>query len=197
MVENLGIKVNKELIGNLIVFLSERCKPLYHTKLLKLLYLIDEESVKRCGSPITWLDYKVWKWGPVSEDVYFSKFDGTNKFAKFVNFDRVGENQVVVHPKVEFDDGEFSDYDMEVVEDVLKEYGAKRGNELVEITHLPDSLWSKIKNSHGLHFSEENKTSDVSINFLELLDDDEQKKACYREAWESLQLKSVISCPSK
>ena len=62
----LGIQVNKDKIGNLIVLLAGRLKPLYHTKLIKLLYLIDEEAVKDGGIPITWLDYKAWQYGPVS-----------------------------------------------------------------------------------------------------------------------------------
>ena len=53
----LGIKVNKDKIGNLMVYLSERISPIYHTQLIKLLYLIDEEAVKDDGVPVTWLDY--------------------------------------------------------------------------------------------------------------------------------------------
>ncbi|HEY5570416.1 MAG TPA: type II toxin-antitoxin system antitoxin SocA domain-containing protein, partial [Bacteroidales bacterium] len=59
----IGIQVNKDKIGNLIVLLATRLKPLYHTKLIKLLYLIDEEAVKEDGVPVTWLEYKVWQFG--------------------------------------------------------------------------------------------------------------------------------------
>ena len=59
----LGIKVNKDKIGNLMVYLSERISPIYHTQLIKLLYLIDEEAVKDDGVPVTWLDYKAWQYG--------------------------------------------------------------------------------------------------------------------------------------
>ena len=41
------------------------------TKALKLLYLIDETAVRQSGSPITWLEYKVWKNGPVASEIYF------------------------------------------------------------------------------------------------------------------------------
>ncbi|MEG1950941.1 MAG: Panacea domain-containing protein [Odoribacter sp.] len=194
---NIGMNVNKELIGNLIVLLAERCKPLYHTKLLKLLYLIDEESVKRSGCPITWLDYKVWQLGPVAEDVYFSKFEGTNKFAEFISFEAVGENRIVIRPKVVFDDGEFSDYDLEIIEEVVKIYGCKNSKALVEVTHTNGSLWCRAKEKAKLHFSEENKTSDVLIDLQKLVDNDNDKKCCYKEMKENLQLKLMLLCHSK
>lgn len=191
---NIGMNANKELIGNLIVLLADRCKPLYHTKLLKLLYLIDEEAVKRSGCPITWLDYKIWQLGPVAEDVYFSKFEGTNKFAEFVSFDRAGENKVIIRSKVPFNDGEFSDYDLEIIEEVLNVFGGKSSNELVSVTHASGSLWSEAKERAKLHFSDENKTSDVLIDFQELVECDSYKKNCYQEAREGLRLKSMLSC---
>lgn len=194
---NTGMNVNKELIGNLMVLLAERCKPLYHTKLLKLLYLIDEEAVKRSGCPITWLDYKVWQLGPVAEDVYFSKFEGTNKFAEFVRFEQVGENRLIIRSKIPFNDGEFSDYDLEIIEEVLKVYGDKSYNELVGVTHASGSLWSEAKERAKLHFSDENKTSDILIDLQELVECDSLKKNCYQETKESLQLKSMLSCYSK
>ncbi len=94
----IGIKANKELIGNLMILLAERCKPLYHTKLLKLLFLIDEESMRRTATPITWLNYKAWQFGPVNEDVFMSKIEGCNKFDKYVKFTFVDEKRCIVKP---------------------------------------------------------------------------------------------------
>jgi len=37
----LGVDVNKEKIGNLMIYLADNLMPLYHTKLIKLMYLID------------------------------------------------------------------------------------------------------------------------------------------------------------
>ena len=39
-------------------------KYLYSTKLIKLLYIIDEKSVLSTGTPISWLTYYVYKMGP-------------------------------------------------------------------------------------------------------------------------------------
>ena len=80
------IAINRDLVGNLMIYLATECKPLYHTKLIKLLYLIDEESTRRNGSPLTWLSYKAWKLGPVSQEVYYSKNASENRFAGYVRF---------------------------------------------------------------------------------------------------------------
>ncbi len=57
-------------IGNLLNYLSTQIPNLSMTKLLKLLYLIDETAYFRTGVPVTWLDYKVWEMGPVAEELY-------------------------------------------------------------------------------------------------------------------------------
>ncbi len=57
-------------IGNILAYMATQTEPLYMTKALKLLYIIDETAVRQSGSPITWLDYKVWKNGPVSHEIY-------------------------------------------------------------------------------------------------------------------------------
>ena len=56
-----------EKIGNTVVYLADRIENLSKTKLLKLLYILDEISIKKSGIPMLNLKYKVWKFGPVSE----------------------------------------------------------------------------------------------------------------------------------
>src|ERR1035437_330383 len=143
----LGMTVNKDLIGNLIIYIVDYCKnnstPLYHTKLLKLLYLIDEESVRKIGTPITWLDYDVWQKGPVPKDIYFSKLTNLNKVDGYVSFVERTKKYLVVKKK-EFNDGNFSEVDLEIINNVLRDFGKKTSDELIDITHQPGSLWSKI-----------------------------------------------------
>src|SRR5665647_534738 len=134
----LGMTVNKDLIGNLIIYIADYCKeystPLYHTKLLKLLYFVDEESVRQTGTPITWLDYEVWQKGPVSSEVYFSKLPGTNMFDKYVDFLERSKKYLVVKKK-SFDDNNFSEMDLDIINKVLAEYGSKNSEELIDISH--------------------------------------------------------------
>jgi len=161
-------------------------------QVLKILYLIDEESTKRTGTPITWLSYNVWQFGPVAEDVYHSKWKGLNKFSEFVCFDEVAEGNFLVKPVVEFDDSEFSELDLQIINDVIEQYGHLTANQLVNIVHSENSLWKKTKQRANIHFSEQNKTSTVSINFAELIKDDSFKKTIYYCTLENLEFQSTL-----
>jgi len=187
----LGMTVNKDLIGNLIIYIVDYCKnismPLYQTKLLKLLYLIDEESVRQNGTPITWLEYDVWQKGPVPSDIYLSKFPNLNKVDEYVSFEERSNKYLVVKKK-EFNDGSFSEVDLDIIEKVLHVYGGKTSDELIEITHKPGSLWSKVVEEKNIKFSQENHTSDESIDFLQLIAaDDKFKRFNYWAARECLE----------
>ncbi|HMN04212.1 MAG TPA: hypothetical protein PKD45_00670 [Flavobacteriales bacterium] len=46
-------------VGNALIYLSQHTKDFGKTKLLKLLYPLDEFSVKRRGYPLFGLTYKV------------------------------------------------------------------------------------------------------------------------------------------
>jgi len=190
---NLGIQINKELIGNLLILLAERCKPLYHTKMMKLLFLIDQKATLEKGAPLTWLEYKAWKRGPVSQDLFYSKNEGHNKFSNYVHFDKKDKhNSVLVRPIRDFDDSEFSEWDLEIIEKVLSVYGQKTADELIQVTHEKDSLWYKTISKSGVKFSTDNQTSDEVLNFLELIDDDGFKKSIYFSTLENLELKSTL-----
>lgn len=190
---NLGIQINKDLIGNLIILLADCCKPLYHTKMMKLMYFIDQEATKEKGTPITWLDYKAWKFGPVSPDLFYSKNKGFNKFSKFVNFENTGSsNACIVKPIKSFDNSEFSEWDLEIIENVLREYGKLTTEALVQLTHKEGSIWDTAVKESKIRFSADNKTSDVSLDFLKLIDNDSYKKSIYYSTLENLELKSTL-----
>jgi len=188
----LGMCTNRNLIGNTIVLLSLHCKPLYHTKLLKLLYLIDEESTKRTGTPLTWLSYNVWQFGPVAEDVYHSKWEGLNKFSEFVRFDEVADGKILVKPIAEFDDSSFSELDLQIINDIIEQYGCLTAKQLIDIVHSRDSLWEKTRQQANIHFSAQNQTSSIPLDFSELLSDDGFKKTIYYSTLENLELQYTL-----
>ena len=185
----IGMTVNKDLIGNLIIYIVDYCKkysmPLYHTKLLKLLYLIDEESVRQTGTPLTWLSYDVWQKGPVPTDIYFSKLPNLNKVVEYVSFEERSNKYRVVKKK-EFNDGNFSEVDLDIIDNVLRDFGKKTSEELIEITHQPGSLWSKVVKEKNVRFSNENHTSNESIDFSQLIAEDKFKRFNYWAARECL-----------
>lgn len=188
-----GIQMNIELVGNLIILLAERCKPLHHTKMMKLLFLIDEESTRVKGAPITWLDYKAWKFGPVSPELFYSKNKGYNKLSRFVSFENAGgNNSCSVKPVKPFDNSEFSEWDLEIIESVIAKYGKLNTSKLIDITHENNSLWKKTVREHGIRFSEENMTSDKSLDFLKLIDTDRYKKSVYYSTLENIEIQSTL-----
>lgn len=187
---NTDIRINKDLVGNLIILLADNIKPLYFTKLLKLLYLIDEEYTKEYGSPLTWLKYEVWKFGPVPTDIYFSKNIGENRYSKYVSFEYAGENKKTVHAKAKFSDLEFSDSELKLINKVIKKYQDYKIDQLIEEVHKNGSLWKKAIDKHNLRFSESNKTSDIQLDFSDLLNDN--MKMHYIDSLESLKLKSLL-----
>lgn len=175
------MKINKELIGNLIILLSEKCAPLCHTKLLKLLYLIDEEAVSDSGIPITWLDYKVWKFGPVDPAIFYIE----SNFDEYIKLDRNdGYNGNVVsyiNPKKAFNDAKFSDYDIRIIEKVIEEHGHKKASELVDLTHKSGSPWDIAKKENIIDFSIAG-VSEISIDMSRIVKGNEEKYANYSEA---------------
>lgn len=188
----VGLYVNKRLIGNLMVYLANKTKVIYHTKLLKLIYLIDERSTIETGAPITWLEYKVWNLGPVSEDIYFSKNKGYNKFSEYVQFCEKN-NGYIVKPIADFDISVFSEQDLNVINYILDKYGKMDSDKLVKITHKKGSLWSKEKEKNNIKFSKENRTSDYVINFVDLIDNDPFKKTIYYSTLENIELAATLS----
>jgi uncharacterized phage-associated protein len=187
---SIGMAAKIDLIGNLIVYIADYCKknsnPLYQTKLLKLLYLIDEESVIQNGTPITWLDYAVWQKGPVPTDVYFSKLSQSNAFEKFVSFEN-RSNRYLVVKKREFENSNFSEIDLGIIGSILTKYGKLTSEELITITHKEGSLWSNIVEEKNIKFSQNNHTSNVCIDFSKLIAGDKFKQFNYWAARECLE----------
>ena len=188
---SLGVQGNKELVGNLIILLAKKCAPLYHTKLIKLLYLIDEEAIRERGIPITWLDYKVWQYGPVDPAVFYIR-----NFSEYISSETTtsidgNAATTIISPKKEFDDDEFGEYDLEIIEKTLVKYQNKTANELVNITHKVGSPWDLTKKENDLDFSIAN-ISDVSIDMSRIVKNDPVKYANYKEAYEGMSFMSVL-----
>jgi len=196
--------IQNNKIGNILIYLSEQIREkysidLYLTKTLKLLYLIDETSVKETGTPVTWLEYKVWENGPVAKDIhaelkYGDKLYHNNStisldsFVKTKFIKKNGEYQCKIFPLKPFDDSYFSDYEIELLDRIILNYGSLPSNKLINILHKENTLWNKEKNNHRLEFSLQNKTSDFSINFIDLIKDDPYKQEIYKSSYDSINM---------
>ena len=185
---SLGIQVNKDKIGNLIVLLADRLKPLYHSKLIMLLYLIDEEAVKDGGIPITWLDYKAWQYGPVAPETYFIQ-EEPNIFDSYIEKSKKTD-ATIIKPRVSFNDREFSDYDLEIIERVITKFGTSKN--LVKLAHKEGTLRDIAKKENHINFDASNTTSDYSLDFTRIISDDELKLSNYKGAKETMMFRAQI-----
>ncbi len=198
-----------EKIGNLLLYLAQQIPQLYLTKLLKIIYIIDETAVREIGVPVTWLDYQVWKLGPVPRDIYDELRHNkptvyqseTFSLSKYVRIEQKsnpkqdqGESFAIL-PNGVFDDGEFNDYEIELINKIIKTYKNLNSTQIVQELHEQGTLWEKIVSSNQLerNFQLESSRSNHIIDFTDLLEEDTHKSMAYKTAYEALAFQEELS----
>lgn len=149
------------------------------TKLIKLMYFMEEEMVTRFGVPFLGLKYEVWQYGPVNKDVYVSLSNNGELFSDFV---RDNGNNEPVSCIGSFEDDEFSDVEIEVMKNVLKNFGKHTAHQLVQLTHKEGTLWYSVAKKNGVLdslISNNETTTELSIDFSDLLPED--RKSFYTD----------------
>ncbi len=180
-------KPDKEKLGNTVVYIASHTNNLSKTKLLKLLYFMEEYSVRRFHTPFLGLPFEVWQAGPVVKDVFIDLAETPVLLDGYVTKQVKGEATYIL-PIRDFCDDEFSDNDLVVMQEVMKKYGDKTAKELVALTHRKGSLWYNIANRKGLLHPFANNlmnNSDYTIDFSEELT--ESGKEFYHEQIDFLQ----------
>lgn len=165
-------------IGNTAIYLSKHIKNLSKTKFLKLIYILDEESIKASGIPFFNIQYKVWKYGPVADAIFIDLSSEIKLLDPFIEKDSKGH----ISPKKSFNDDEFSDNDINLLDKVIAKFGKENAKSLVSYTHRPDSLWTKKakeKNVYDDLMNEDINSTDFVIDLADLVADDQRKKAIY------------------
>jgi len=136
-------------IGNTIIFLSKKMGDLNKTKILKLLFLLEEASIKKYGYPFFGVDFQIWKLGPVVKDIYIDLTeDSPELLSDYIKRDE--NDPSVFTGKVEFNDDEFSDNDIQLLEFISDFAKDKSAKDLVKYTHTRDSLWRKSAINNGV-----------------------------------------------
>ena len=194
-------------IGNLLNYLSSRIPNLSLTKALKLLYLIDETSYQRSGSPITWLEYKVWEMGPVAEELYNElKLDQSlvqngqllnleNYIQTKKKITKDGNTQITIHHNGNFDLSKFSAFETELIDNVIDRFGTYTASQLIKLLHEENTLWhqSVKDNNLDLNFKLYGKKSNHTIDFLQLVKDDGIMQMAAQSAFESMQMQEEFN----
>lgn len=195
--------VNNEKLGNVLVYLSSEIPDLTLTKALKLIYLLDERSISESGVPITWLDYNAWKMGPVPRVLYEELRFGKPEVDEFGQHslqdhifalisDDLGEKTVTISPKKPFNDGSFCDYEIDLLKQVVDEYGSAPSSQLIALTHRADGSWDEAVHYHRLDqlfnigVNVTGQSVDLSIGLAE------EAKAAYLAAIEAMEFKTSL-----
>ena len=162
-------KEDKVRLGNAVIYVAARIPHLQKTKLIKLLYLMEEKMAQVYQTPFLALPYEVWQYGPVSKDVFVDLSNDTPTLLRdYISVDAEG----VITPKKEFDPMEFSDCEIEMMDHVLKQYGSMTAHDLVNLLHQKGTLWYKTAVANNLLEAFENgtaTTSDVVLNQADCL----------------------------
>lgn len=124
----------KRKLGNAIVYVARHTSNLSKTKLLKLLYLMEERMTLKYHVPFIGIPYEIWQAGPVAKDVFVDISDGPFLFKDFIKTS-YHDGGIFVEATTDFDDGEFSEGEIEMMDEVLAKYGSKTAAELVAETH--------------------------------------------------------------
>ena len=167
-------------IGNTMVFLSKAMPNLSKTKLLKLLYMLDEFSISKSGIPFFNLQYKLWKLGPVVEEVFVEFSEKPFRFEKYIDV-QLKDGGTYIYPKSDFCDDEFSDNDLELLNDFMR-FKNTPAKELIDYTHREKSPWRNAAENNGVYEKLEKgliKTTDIIIDMSCLVNHDRYKKSIY------------------
>ena len=201
-------RINNDKISNVLNYFASQIDHLSMTKTLKLLYILDETSIKETGTPVTWLDYKVWENGPVAIDVYneikhqevfcyqgkeLSLLHSIQLEKKF-NTDRNSE-EVFLKPNGNFNKTIFNRYELNLLETIVFKYGNWNAPELINFLHEEGSLWHKMVSENNLinHFQQIGKRTNHSIEFNDLLENNPILQMAAKSSFEALSFQESIS----
>lgn len=139
----------KEKLANTIVFFAEKLRDIPKTKLLKLLYLLEEYYVRKYNIPFLDIEFEVWQAGPVNKEVFTELSDIPIILSGYIENISDGTS-TIIRPLKPFSDNEFSDNEIDMLDFVVENFGGFTGAQLVEITHRPSSPWFIIAQEKGL-----------------------------------------------
>ena len=162
---------NKDKLGNTLIYMAERVTDLSKTKALKLLYLMEERMVLKYHIPFLAIPYEVWQAGPVAKDVFIDLSDGPYLLKNYIKTEN-HHSGTYITPVRSFCDDEFSECELQLMDEVLQKYGRMTASELVEETHKKGTLWYQEASQNGLLEAFQNhecNNSDLRIDFTKAM----------------------------
>lgn len=142
-------EANRRKLGNAVAYIAQKAKYPYKTEVLKLLYLMEEQMVQRYHVPFLGIPFSVWRMGPVSVDVFEELSDGPALLEEYIMLQFNGQG-IKVAAKGAFEDDEFSNAELEMMERVMAKFGHMNSEELIAETHRDGGLWKVTAEENGL-----------------------------------------------
>ena len=179
----------------LLAYIARNIPNVHLRKLLKIVYLIDEHFMKMRGFPLTWFDYYAWAKGPVAPEVYDLK---NGAFGEYVTSHHDENDKRIVNAvnpqciNLDFDKWGFSDNEVRQIDRLIDMFRNKTADELSDLTHEPDSIWSRVVSQNQIEFDEEHGTSDCEIPLTMLFSDNDERIAAYRRAKSAMKLQEAL-----
>lgn len=142
-------EASRRKLGNTVSYIASRAKYPYKTEILKLLFLMEEQMVQKYHVPFLGIPFSVWRMGPVSVDVFEELSDGPALLEQYITLNYNGQG-VRVMAKCGFEDDEFSNAELDMMEKVMTKYGQMNSDELIAETHRDGGLWKMTAQENGL-----------------------------------------------
>ncbi len=183
---------SKQKLGNTIIYIAERTPQLSKTKLLKLLFLMEEYMVKRYHVPFLALPYEVWQAGPVAKDVFIDLSDGVVLLKDFIKTKMI-DGAMYIFAIKPFSEDEFSECEIEMMDEVIKRHGNKTATQLVAEVHKEGTLWHNVAQEKGLLEDFDNGVSNNSSFLIDFsIGLSECAKADYLESLSIRQTANIL-----
>ena len=193
MATEFGLQANEKKVGALLEYICNQMPYIHLRKLLKVIYLMDEKSVKMRAIPLTWLDYYAWKKGPVAPSIYAVK---EGEFSAYVTCAKGEDDKwhVSANKKnlyaIDKDLKAFSAYEMDIINSVIAYCKDKSADNLTDETHSDDSLWSQTVSQHNISFDETGRSEyPICLNDL----NDAEGKEIYADALDSIMMQASLN----
>jgi len=177
-----------EKLGNTIIYLANKLPNLSKTKILKLLFIIEESAIKKFGFPFFGVDFQLWKHGPVIKDVFIDLSDEPEILKDYIERDTT--DNANFRAKKVFCDDEFSVNDLNLLDTIVSFARDKNASTLVKFTHGQNSLWRKSAIKYGILEMLEQElvnSTNFEVDFELLFEKDSLLLQRYEEAKENLE----------
>ena len=139
--------------------------------------------LKKSGIPFLNLKYKLWKFGPVSEELFIDLSSEPKLLENYIeknNDDGIN----FITSIVDFNDHEFSDNDIELMNSVIEKFGNNSAKELISYTHRINAPWhNSAKDNNVLELLEKEiiNNTEYLIDMSVLIGHDKRKREIYSD----------------